>query len=378
MRFPLTGIGRYTYELAKHLPNAVPGIDLQFMAGGRFVRQLPTEQTASNPNQSVSAAGRLRRWAQNNSTVAVSAYRAWISQREARALQGYEDAIYHGPTFHLPPFSGRSVVTIHDLSVYSWAHCHPPGRVRNMQRAIANAVRQADIILTDSEYTRHEVASFFSLRPERIMAVPLASADSFRLRTHAELSTVLPRFGLQADGYCLYSGTIEPRKNLEALLDAYGMLPSSTRDAWPLVLCGYQGWRSDELHKRIIEAQSEGWVRYLGYVSGDDLPYIFAGARLFTFPSLYEGFGLPVLEAMASGVPVVCSNSSSLPEVAGDAALMCQPEDVYTLAELIKKGLEDNEWRTQSSNLGRQRAGRFSWALCAAQTAEAYRAAVLQ
>src|SRR5690606_15334762 len=107
---------------------------------------LPNGQAASNPSQSTSATGRLRRWAQNNSAIAVRAHRAWFSMREARTLQGHEDAIYHGPTFHLPRFSGPSVVTIHDLSIYSWAHCHPPGRVHNMRRAIAKAVRQADVI----------------------------------------------------------------------------------------------------------------------------------------------------------------------------------------------------------------------------------------
>jgi len=114
-------------------------------------------------------------------------------------------------------------------------------------------------------------------------------------------------------------------------------------------------------------------VRYLGYVSSEDLPHVFAGARLFAFPSLYEGFGLPVLEAMASGVPVVCSNSSSLPEVAGGAALMCAPDDTDGLATLLRRGLEDDDWRAEAQKLGVQQADRFSWARCAAQTGDAYR-----
>src|SRR5690606_31364833 len=117
-------------------------------------------------------------------------------------------------------------------------------------------------------------------------------------------------------------------------LDAYSRLPEALRKKYPLALCGYQGWRNTDLLARIDKAEKEGWARYIGYVSGQDLPYVFAGARLFTFPSLYEGFGLPVLEAMASGVPVVCSDSSSLPEVAGKAALMCDPNNVDHLTDL--------------------------------------------
>lgn len=374
VRFPLTGIGRYTYELARHLPDEVRGLDLCLMAGSRLVGQLPTETSSSNPAQGKSLAIRLRRRLQN-SAWAVMAHRAWLASQQARALKGHEDAVFHGPQFYLPRFGGRSVVTIHDLSVFSWAHCHPGGRAQMMQREIVKSVERASMVLTDSEYTRQEVAAFFSLAPDKIRAVPLASAGCFRPHTQQELNAVLPRLRLQAGAYCLYSGTIEPRKNIGVLLDAYGALPAALRARWPLVLCGYQGWQSEALHARIRQAENEGWVRYLGYVSSEDLPHVFAGARLFAFPSLYEGFGLPVLEAMASGVPVVCSNSSSLPEVAGGAALMCAPNDTDDLAALLQRGLEDDGWRAEAQKLGLQQATRFSWARCAAQTGDAYRAA---
>ena len=373
VRFPLTGIGRYTYELARRLPDEVSKLDLQLMAGHRFVASLPSEEASSNPARGKSLSMRLRQCLQNSPAV-VSGHRAWLSQRQSHRLRGHEDAIFHGPQFYLPRFDGKSVVTIHDLSVFSWAHCHPGGRARMMQREIIRSVSRAAMVLTDSEYTRQEVAAFFSLPPERVRAIPLASAACFRPHTQAELTAVLPRLGLDPGGYCLYSGTIEPRKNLGVLLDAYQRLPASLRQALPLVLCGYQGWQSADLHARIQRAAGEGWVRYLGYVSSQDLPHVFAGARLFAFPSVYEGFGLPVLEAMASGVPVVCSNSSSLPEVAGDAAMTCAPQDVDTLTDLLRRGLEDEAWRSEAERKGVAQAARFSWAQCARQTAAAYRA----
>lgn len=130
--------------------------------------------------------------------------------------------------------------------------------------------------------------------------------------------------------------------------------------------------------ERLRTAEGEGWVRYLGFVSENDLPLLFAGARLFTFPSLYEGFGLPILEAMASGVPVVTSTSSTLPEVAGDAAAMCDPEDVESLTRLIAQGLDDERWRDTAIERGLAQAGRFSWKRCAEETAAIYRSALAQ
>ena len=371
VRFPLTGIGRYTYELARKLADEAPGLDLRLMSGSRFVDVLPAETSASNPAHNGSTVIRARRWLQRNSAI-VSAHRAWLSHRQSHALRRHPDAIFHGPQFYLPPFEGKSVVTIHDLSVFSWAHCHPGARARMMQREIIKSVGRASMVLTDSEYTRQEVSAFFSLPPEAVRAIPLASAACFRPHTRSELDAVLAGLGLRAEGYCLYSGTIEPRKNLGVLLDAYSRMPGPVRAQFPLILCGYQGWESAELHARIQNAETEGWVRYLGYLSSAALPAVFAGARLFAFPSLYEGFGLPVLEAMASGVPVVCSNSSSLPEVAGQAALMCAPDNVDELSELLQRGLVDEEWRTQARALGLEQAARFSWAQCARQTAAAY------
>jgi glycosyltransferase involved in cell wall biosynthesis len=287
-------------------------------------------------------------------------------------LRGYSDHVFHGPNFYLPPFNGPSVCTFHDLSVFTWAHCHPPERVRYMRKEIALTLKRADMLITDSEYTRREVAAYFGWPLEKIRAVPLACSADFRPRTSDELIPVLGRHGLKLGGYSLYVGTIEPRKNLEALLDAYAMLPPSMRQQWPLVLIGYHGWHSEQLHVRIEAAVSEGWARYLGFVDADELPLIYAGARVFLFPSLYEGFGLPVLEAMASGIPVVCSNSSTLPEVAGDAAAMCEPQDVDTLKDLIKMGLDDEIWRSKAISKGLLQAAGFSWQRCAKETVAVY------
>jgi glycosyltransferase involved in cell wall biosynthesis len=248
--------------------------------------------------------------------------------------------------------------------------------VRYLQKELKTTLGRADALITDSDYTRNELAEYFSWPIERIYTVPLASSAEFHPRTADELKSTLSRHGLEVGGYSLFVGTIEPRKNITTLLDAYSRLPLDVRKRWPLVLTGYHGWRNESIHQRLESARREGWAYYLGFIPGEDLPLLFAGARLFTFPSLYEGFGLPVLEAMSSGVPVVCSNSSSLPEVAGNAALMCDAMDIEALTGLIRRGLEDQAWRTSAIEQGLLHAAKFSWERCAMNTLEVYKMVV--
>lgn len=366
VRFPLTGIGRYTYELVRALQGSSAVESLKLFSGVRYLPDLPVATDQS------SAAHGLKRMVQK-SALMIELYRILMPMLRAKALRNDGDHLYHGPNFFLPPFSGRSVATFHDLSPFTWAHCHDPKRISYLQKGLRKTLDRADCLITDSEFTRQELASFSGWPVERIYAVPLASSGDFYPRPPNELQPTLLRYGLQPGAYSLYVGTIEPRKNIETLLDAYGRLPVVVRQRWPLILSGYKGWRNESIHERIEAAQREGWVRYLGFVPSDDLPALYAGARLFAFPSLYEGFGLPVLEALSSGVPVVCSNSSSLPEVVGDAALMCAPQDVDALTVNLRRALEDEVWRTTAIQEGLRHAATFSWQRCARETVEVYR-----
>ncbi|MFJ4157037.1 glycosyltransferase family 4 protein [Pseudomonas sp. NPDC089752] len=365
IRFPLTGIGRYTYELASRLQQSSEVTDLRLFAGRRFLPALP------KPSDQSDAVHGFKRVVQKNA-LAVEAYRRLMPYLRKRALRGCEDYLYHSPNYYLPPFAGRSVATFHDLSPFTWAHCHAPQIARYLQKELKLTLERADALITDSHYTRQELADYFAWPIERIHAVPLASSPEFYPRSPDLLRETLARHGLQPGGYSLFVGTIEPRKNIETLLDAYSRLPLPLRQRWPLILTGYHGWRSEAIHARIAQAQQQGWARYLGFAASEDLPLLFAGARLFTFPSHYEGFGLPVLEAMSSGVPVVCSNSSSLPEVAGEAALMCAPDDVEGLSALLQRGLEDEAWRAAAVVQGLRHASGFSWERCTQATLEVY------
>ena len=367
IRPPLTGIGRYTYELAKALQKT-PQAHVSFLKGFRLQKTLPAVPASAPPARKNSWQGRLQK-----SPLAVSVFKTINPWLKGRALKGWEDHIYHGPNFYLPPFGGRSVVTIHDLSAYVVAESHPPERVRYLRSEIELSLKRTTAIITDTEYTRHEVSAFFDWPLDRIHSVPLACSPEFRPRMPAELNGALQALGLTAGGYTLFTGTIEPRKNLLVLLDAYSCLPEQTRQRWPLVITGFRGWNSEAIHARMEQAQRQGWLHYLGYAQESVLPSLIAGARLFAFPSLYEGFGLPVLEAMASAVPVVCSNASTLPEVAGMAAAFHAPDDVQHLTELLARGLDDDAWRAQAIESGLMQASKFSWQRCAEQTLEVYK-----
>lgn len=370
VKFPLTGIGRYTYELGKGL--AATNLDrVAFLRGYHLQSEMPeigdSDPMARQPQWKI--------WAQKNA-LAVSIYRHINPWMKSRALRGFEDHLFHGPNYYLPPFGGQSIVTIHDLSAYLWPESHPPERVRYMQAEIELSLKRASAIITDTEFTRREVAQFFSWPLDKIHAVPLACSPDFRPRELGEINLMLKRYDLHYAQYTFALGTIEPRKNMETLIDAYGRLPSALKSRFPLVLAGYTGWESEALHRKMKSAEQEGWLHYLGFVPAADLPPLLSGACLFSFPSHYEGFGLPVLEAMASGVPVIASNASTLPEVTGGAALLHDPRDTEELTRLLMRGLEDAAWRAAARAQGLARAAQFSWHRCTQQTLAAYRSVI--
>jgi glycosyltransferase involved in cell wall biosynthesis len=289
-------------------------------------------------------------------------------------LRSYSDHLYHSANFYLPRFFGLAIATIHDFSTYRYSHFHPPERVAFMEREIPFALSRANFLITDSQFIRKEIIDLFDWPANKIRAVPLGVSKEFRPRIADEAIGLLEKIDLMFGRYTLCVATIEPRKNIETLLLAYEALPQELRNRYPLVLAGGDGWRSEKIHRCIELCQRQGWLRYLGYVSEADLPILFSGARAFVYPSLYEGFGLPVLEAKASGLPVLISNRSSLPEVASGAALIVEAEDVQTMTESIRVLLEDDKWRGEASKRSIEAASRYSWEGTALETIEVYNA----
>ncbi|MBC3881735.1 glycosyltransferase family 4 protein [Undibacterium sp. LX40W] len=373
VRPPLAGIGRYVWELATRLPHHQEVESLRFISDGLW-RTLPDLSLSSSPVSSVRQGMDWRHVLGKNPLVS-RVYGAVMPKLAAIQINRLNDTVFHGPNFFVPNVGIPTVVTIHDLSAYYPSNWHPQMRIERMQTLIPHAVNRASLVLTDSEATRLELLQEFNLSEDKVQAIPLGVDQVYHPRPLSELEDVLAQYGLQAQGYSLFVSTIEPRKNLSNLIAAYSKLPSAMRQRWPLVLVGGKGWNSEEIHAQIEQATAQSWLKYLGYVPQAHLPLLYAGARLFTYPSLYEGFGLPIAEAMASGVPVLTSNCSSMPEVAGTAALLVEPRDVDQMCVELERGLSDNVWRTLAIPKGLERASQLTWDTCVDKTLLAYKMA---
>jgi len=376
IRAPLTGIGRYALELARRVPAAPAIARVRFYGLGQWLEAAALEAADAPRNGSVNEHSLRSMLAGNPQAVRVFAtLMPWVQRWQLRQLQPQSPegaTLFHSPNFFLPPLRTRAVVTVHDVSHCIYPQFHPPARIDYMQRMLPKSLARADHVITVSESARQDAIAHLGLSPEQVTAIALGVSPHMHPRSAQEMAPVLARWGLAEQGYTLFVGTIEPRKNVDRLLAAYAMLPEALRSRFPLVLAGSSGWRSQTTHAQMERAAQAGWLRYLRFVSQADLPALYAGAALFAYPSLYEGFGLPVLEAMASGVPVVTSRVSSLPEVVGDAALLIEPHDEQTLAQALAQGLQDTSWRTLARTRGLARAAHFHWQRCAQETIAVY------
>ena len=280
--------------------------------------------------------------------------------------------VFHGTNYCIPVFSNcPTVVTIHDLSLFTQAHTHEDENVKRGKRRMPLMARRATKIIVPSEFTKRETIQYLGIREDKIQVIFEAARDNLKPLAAAECQPTLEKYQLRQP-YLLYVGTIEPRKNLLTLIRAYDELLRTTTHRPQLALCGGKGWLFDEVFKLVEELKLTDQVRFTGYVADEDLPALYSAAEAFVYPSLYEGFGLPPLEAMACGTATITSNVSSLPEVVGQAGLTHDPNDWQTLTAHIAKLLGDPTAREHFRRAGIAQAARFSWDRAARETQSVY------
>ncbi len=363
-----SGIGQYCYWLARTLPAAAPDLALHVL--------LPDTRDPLVQELAAGAAPRAEPGRSHGAEVLRASPRSVAGILElARALWRARPVVYHAPDWAaLPPLSGawRSLATIHDLiplvapeAVSRSLKGRHPRVYRTALRALA---RRADAVLTDTQTWADEIRTRLGVRAERIHFVPLGVAAPPVVAPEAILA-VRERFGLGREPYLLSVGRPEPYKGLSALVEAFGQAAGKER----LVIAGALDPRYPEAGELVRRLGLEERVRIVGPVAPDALEALYAGATAFATLSRLEGFGLPPLEAMARGVPVVASRCSVLPEVLGDAALLVDPDAQGAAAAALRRVLDDEPLRGRLALAGRNRAASYTWERCAAATAAVYR-----
>ena len=352
------GVGRYTRMLAEHL-GALAGADTLSFFYFDFCRK-------GAPFPVANAEQRAFRWCPGR--LAQSAWNT-IAWPPFDWFAGDAD-VYHFPNFLLPPLRrGKAVVTVHDASFLRFPDMAEERNRRHLTARIHETVARADAVITDSAFSARELESLLAVKREKVFPVYPGIGREL-VRPDAESIAATRRaLGLNRP-YLLTVGTLEPRKNIPFLIDVFESLTSFQGD---LVVAGMTGWKYEPILGRMRRSTRAAEIRYLNYVPDGQLPGLYAGAEAFVFPSLYEGFGFPPLEAMACETPVVSSTGGSLPEVLGDAALRLNAFEVEPWAQAISGVLSDTAARRDLVARGRQRAARYTWEEAARATWEIYR-----
>lgn len=364
---PITGIGQYTLRLAAEFAKNEQLIT-SFFNGYSWTN---SASVRSFPN-----AGKFKKIISKYLPYSYE-FRRFAQQKAFNLSNNKIKAdIYHEPNFLPLAFDGPIVITVHDLSYIRHPEAHPYQRVRVMNKLLPSAIEKSSCIIADSHFTKSELVSEFVIDINKIHVTHLGASDEFYPRSQSETQDILNRYNLSVGKYVLTVGTLEPRKNLIQVISAYRLMSAKLASQFPLIIVGIKGWKEKGLLKELETLLTEQKAFLLGFVPQSDLPYLYNGARVFVFPSLYEGFGLPPLEAMACGTPVITSNTSSIPEVVGNAGLMLNVGDVDAMKSNIEMLCVDDMLHAKLSIAGLMQSKKFSWAACAKQTFDAYQYAL--
>ncbi len=353
------GVGYYAYHLIQAMINA-PNAAHRFTLYLRHADPAPLNTLGITPEGRSEVAARVLEFPL-----------LWAQIRLPLELIKHRQDAYFFPTSTMPLWylPKKSVVTIHDVAFLFFPDCFSPALRYWLKRSTQRSIRAAAKIITVSEATRQDVLAYYTIAPENVIAIHHGVHRRFQPLERDVVQATLNRYRLP-EPFILCIGTLQRRKNIPRLIQAFYLLKQRHRIPHKLVLIGqqYRDLPEDEILGTITRLSLQQEVIWTGYVPDQDMPALINGADVFALPSLYEGFGMPVLEAMACGVPVACSNTSSLPEVAGDAAMLFDPYSVDNMAERLHQLLTDRDLHRAYREMGLMRAKKFSWELCAQKT----------
>ncbi len=363
----LTGVGYYTLELARAL--AEDSLDSQFniISPRPYVFQNPalSGRIGLPPNIT------LVRARTNLLT------RRWWSIGLPRYLVKHPLDVFHGTNFEVPLWTkGRcaTVITTHDLSLLLHPRTHQARNVRRAQRRLPRMAAAATLIITPTKSVRDEVCEHLGIARKKVFVVPEAARQAFRPMAPHEAAVIRRRLRIN-DDFLLFVGTIEPRKDLRTLVQAFEEV-AQVHGTLQLVIAGKRGWLVEDLLKQIRKSRFADRIKLTGYLDDEDLRALYSSCRVFVYPSIYEGFGLPPLEAMACGAPVIASRIASVVEVCGEAALLFESNSVSSLASGIDNVLDDHNCRKRLISSGLRRASEFSWSQTGNLTRAVYQEAI--
>jgi glycosyltransferase involved in cell wall biosynthesis len=357
---PRTGVGHYTFELARHLALISPRDEFELVSPFPFATPIETNNDfPSNLRLVQTKAGVLRR--------------RWFAVGLPLYVRQSAFDLFHGTNYEVPLWSNcPSILTIHDLSLFLHPATHEERLVHRGRRRLPIMARKASRIITATESVKREVCEHLHIEPSKVIAIPEAPRDIFRPAPVEQVIETKRRLNIE-DDFILFVGTIEPRKNLPTLLRAFAEILRSVALRPQLVIAGQQGWLTDEFFAEVEKSGVQDRLRFTGYLTDEDLRALYSSCSVFVYPSLYEGFGLPPLEAMACGAPVITSRIPSIVEAVGtEAARLVAPTDAQALARNIVGVLQDENEQQRLSTTGRERAAQFSWEKTARLTLEVY------
>ncbi len=360
---PVTGIGQYTLNLS-HALTDIYNMDINHFYGYEWSKAGAPKNSPKMSFLKKLLKGIVPRPYEVNRVIQQRAFSAGIT--------AFKPTIYHEPSFLPLAFDGPTVITVHDLSHIRFPESHPQERVATLNRRLPIAIENAQVVLTDSHFSKQEILTEFSVNSDKVFVTHLGFSSDFYPRQPDESRVVTSQYQLIPHQYVLAVGTLEPRKNLIQAIRAYNLLPKNFTSNYPLVIVGARGWKEKAFIRELEPLINSGSARLLGYVPSKDLPFLYSAATALIYPSVYEGFGLPPLEAMACGTPVITTNCSSIPEVVADAGITVEAGDISATAFAIRNLCEDANMRASLSIAGIQQAANFSWDKCAQKTHHAY------